>query len=268
MTPSRVAAIVGVVLWSLVATFLWSAPPEGSDGGDRWRQLLAATALLGTPLAAAGAVVAHRLIETARGRDASERLVRLATAGLGGREEWGAAMLAELACIDDASERRRFAIGCAVAALRTGTGPVPWLVAAGIGLLFATGTVAASRATLAGERGGIAEVAIAWPPLALFAVTFVTTRAVSSFRVGFIAGGLALLAGLLCTAVASMFEAARWHEVAGVFLMDGDVPSHGLTRTEAILDPVSPTFLIAFLLVWTPWPVLGAAAGSWCRRRA
>jgi hypothetical protein len=65
-----------------------------------------------------------------------------------------------------------------------------------------------------------------------------------------------------------MFEAARWHEVAGVFLMDGDVPSHGLTRTEAILDPVSPTFLIAFLLVWTPWPVLGAAAGSWCRRRA
>jgi len=51
-------------------------------------------------------------------------------------------------------------------------------------------------------------------------------------------------------------------------VMDGDAPRGGvaLTTTDAIRDPVAPFFLLAFLLIWTPWPVLGAAAGSWLRR--
>jgi hypothetical protein len=177
-------------------------------------------------------------------------------------------MRAELASIDDPRERRRFALGCTLAALRTGTGPGPWLISAGVGIVFAAGTLVASRAALAGGRAGIMGPAIAWPPLVLFAVALITSRATRSFRIGFVAGGLALLAGLIGMLVVSMVEAARWHDVAGVFLVDGDYPTGGLERMDAILDPIAPTFVAIYVLIWTPWPVLGAAVGSWSRSRA
>jgi hypothetical protein len=50
--------------------------------------------------------------------------------------------------------------------------------------------------------------------------------------------------------------------------MDGDAPSGGLERLDAILDPVRPTFEVVHVLIWAPGPVLGAAAGSWSGRVA
>jgi hypothetical protein len=265
MTPARAASITAVSAWGLVALLLWSATAGASVGDDdRLFQVVLAAALVGTPLALAGAVLTHRIARVAHAGDLSERLLRLATAGLpSSKDDWGAAMRAELASIVDPGERRRFAIGCTKASFRMGRGRAPWVVALGIGVAFAVGTFLASRATLDGGRGGIIGFAIAWPPLVLFAVTFLSARAARSFRTALMTGGLASLAGLVGMLTVSMTEAAHWHRVAGVYLMDGDVPMGGLGRLDAILDPVTPSFLALYLLVWVPWPVIGAASGSW-----
>jgi hypothetical protein len=249
---------------------LWALTAGAEIGDDSWlRQLIAAAGLLGTPLALAGAVIALRVARADRGGDRLERLVAVATAGLrNGRGEWGAAMRAELTSIDDPPERRRFAIGCLVAALRTGIGRAPWIVALAVGLVFPIGTFAASRVSLAGGRGGIMGFTIAWPPLILFVAALFTALATRSFRTALVTGGLALVAGLVGMLAVASAEAAHWHAVAGVFLMDGDAPKESLDRVEAMLDPVSPVFVLLNLLVWAPWAVIGAAAGSWRHRHA
>jgi hypothetical protein len=178
-------------------------------------------------------------------------------------------MCSELASIDDPRDRRRFAIGCAAAALRTGPGRGQWLVAIGVGILFAVGTFAASRGSLGGEREGIMGFTLLWPELALLAVAFGSAMVTRSFRAGLVTGALALLAGIVAMLAVSMAEAAHWHDVARVFLMDGDAPSGGrLERIDAVLDPVRPTFVVLHVLIWAPWPVLGAAAGAWSGRVA
>jgi hypothetical protein len=269
MSPTRAASVTGAGILGTVALVLWAASGDAPVGADRLQQLVAATLLLGTPLVVAASILVHRLVRVARGRDAAERLVRVATAGLqGSLREWGEAMCAELATVEVPRERRRFALGCAVASLRGGIGWEPWVIALGVGVALALGTFAASRASLAGSRAGIMGLAFMWPPFALFAATFVTTLATRSFRSGLVAGGLALVAGLVGMLAVAMAEAARWLDVAGVYLLDGDAPKGGLalTRVDAILDPIAPFFLALFLVVWTPWPVLGAAAGSRLRR--
>jgi hypothetical protein len=52
-----------------------------------------------------------------------------------------------------------------------------------------------------------------------------------------------------------------------VYIVDGDGPKGGLIRLEAVLDPIAPHFVLFHLQFWTPWPVLGAAAGVWRRRK-
>jgi hypothetical protein len=269
MTPARTAWAAAAGIMAAVAILLWAAMNRYPVGDDRLQQLVATTLLLGTPLALAGAVLARRLARSARGRDVPERLVGVATAGLRGpREEWGTAMRAELASVEDPHERRRFAIGCAVAALKAGIGPAPWLVAVGVGVVFAVGTLVASRISLAGDRAGILGYLFPGPMLALFAVTVATAFISRSFRTGLVTGVLALLSGLIGVLAMTMAEAARWYAVAGVYVLDGDAPKSGLalTRLDAILDPLAPQFLIAFLLFWTPWPVLGAAIGACLRK--
>ena len=64
----------------------------------------------------------------------------------------------------------------------------------------------------------------------------------------------------------AIVEAGHWHDLAGVYIMDGDVPKGGLDRTGMILDAASPSFLLFHLLIWAPWPVLGAAVGVMRRR--
>lgn len=272
MTPTRTAWATVAGILAAVAVLLWTAMgndplPVGED--SHLQQLVATTLTLGTPLALAGAVLAHRLARSARGHDGPERVVGVATAGLrGSRDEWGAAMRAELASLEDPRERRRFAVGCAVAAAKTGVVSTTWLVAVGVGIAFAVGTLVASRVSLAGDRAGILGFLFLGPMLALFAVALTMAFASRSFRTGLVTGGLAFLAGLLGMLAMTMVEAARWHAVAGVYILDGDGPKSGLalTRLDAILDPLASTFLMFFLLFWTPWPVLGAALGARLRR--
>jgi hypothetical protein len=178
------------------------------------------------------------------------------------RDEWGVAMRAELASIDDPRERRRFALGCTVTALRVGAGRGPWLIAVGTGLLFAICTFAASRGTLPGGTVGTIGFTLASPPLMLFAVTFLTALTTRSFRTGLASGVLALLAGLVCMLAVAMAEAAHLHGVAGNYLTYGNFPREGIDRFDA-----GPAFVVGYLLIWLPWPVLGAAAGSWRRGR-
>jgi hypothetical protein len=268
MTPARAAWITAAVISGGVSLVVLVATTDNPiEDGGRILQFVFAMSLLGAPLAVAGAVIAHIFVGASHGRDLPERLLRLATAGLrGSRDEWGAAMRAELESIEDPKERRSFAIGCTMTALRTGTGRGPWVIAICVGIAFAAGVFVVSRASLAGNRGGIMGFTLAWPPIVLFVLAFVTSLRTRSFRTGLASGVLALLAGLVAMLPVAMVEAAHWQDVAGIFLMDGDPPKEGgLGRLEAILDPVSPAFLGAYLLLWAPWPVLGAAAGSWRR---
>jgi hypothetical protein len=248
--------------------FFWAHNALTTDGGNKLEGLIAVLAIFGTPLAIASALVVERSASAGRGRDRPERLLGLATAGLrGSRREWGAAMRAELASIDAPRERRRFARGCAVAAIRAGTGWRPWLIAIGVGVAFAVGTYAASRASLAGGRSGIMGYTLLPPVAALFSLAFATALVTRSFRSGLVTAVLALVAGLVGMLAVAMVEAAHWYDVAGVYLMDGDAPKEGgLDRVGAVLDPVAPTFVVFHLLIWAPWTVLGAAAGSWLRR--
>jgi hypothetical protein len=269
MSPGRAATIAAALTSAPLALLVWSMT-EGSIDYNRIEQFIFGFAILATPLVTAAVVVVYRSVATARGRDLPERLLSLATAGLrGSRGDWGAAMRAELASVDDSRERRRFAVGCSVTALRSSTGGVPLFVAIAMGALFAVGTLAASRATLAGGRGGIMGFTLFLPAVVLFTTSFVMALGTRSFRTGLVSGLLALTTGLIGFFAVAMAEAARWYEVAGVHLMDGDYPKGGgLERLDAILDPVSPAFVLLHLLIWAPSPVLGAVLGSLFRGRA
>jgi hypothetical protein len=268
MSPTRAARLTGAGILGAVALLLWWASGDTVGTRDRLDQIVMPTLMLGAPLAIAGAIVAGRLARAARGRDAAERILGAATAGLDtSGAEWGTAMRAELASIEDPSERRRFALGSAMVAIRAGFGREAWLVGLAVGIAFALCTLVASRVSLAGTRAGIIGLALLGPPLVLFGVASVTARTARSFRSGVVAGGLALIAGLVGFLAVAMAEAVRWRDVAGVYLLDGDAPKGGLLTTiNAVLDPITPFFLVVFLLVWTPWPVLGAAAGASLRR--
>jgi hypothetical protein len=252
--------VVGLVVWTMFTT----TTPDSQLVGD----VFALTAVLGTPLAAAAAILARRLAAAGRGADLAERVVALAGAGLDRSDgAWAAAMRAELASIDERRERRRFALGCAVASVRTGLGWAVWVPALGTGAFVATGVFVASRVSLAGAREGIIGIFLFWGVPGLFAVGLLAAGTARSFRIGLVTGGLGLLAAVAATAAVSMVEAAHWYHVAGVFVMDGDIPKGGgLDLRTAVLDPLR--FLVPVLLLWTPWPVLGAAAGERLTRSA
>jgi hypothetical protein len=164
--------------------------------------------------------------------------------------------------IEPPTERRRFAIGCSGSAIAIDARR--WLrpIAIGTGVFFAVGTLAAFRLSLAGGRGGIMALTLAVPVVVLFIVTFVAALTTQSFRTDLVVGWIALLAGLIGMLAASIVEAAHWHDVAGVHLLDGDSFKEGLDRLGAVIDPVAPTFVFFHHSFWAPWVVLGAAAGS------
>jgi hypothetical protein len=268
MNPRRVAWVTGFGIIVVVGLFVTAGTDATPEGSNRFLEILAATAFLGGPLALAGAFMAYRLASAARGLDFAERVLALATVdGHERREVWARAMRAELASIEDSRDRRRYALGCFMTTLRLGMGWVPWAIAIGIGVALALGTFVTSRVSLAGARTGIIGFTLPGPILILFGVAFIRVRAARSFRSGLIIGGLALITGLIGVLAVAMLEAARWYEIAGVFVMDGDAPKGGLERLEAIRDPISWPFLIFHLLIWVPWPVLGAAAAALQRHR-
>lgn len=267
MTPSKAAWGVGTLVIGILLVLAATMTANSTDGFDLGQTLI--TALIpGLPLAFAAAATVRVLQSDAGTGDVPERLVNVATTGLpSSREEWGPAMKAELSSIEGSRERWRFAAGCVIGSLRITLDRRSWLVAIASGGLVAATTLAASRLSLAGGRAGIIMATLYLPAGFLFLAGVVSAWSRRSFRSGLVTGGLALVLTLVAWVVMAMSEGTHWQSVAGVFLMDGDRPKTGLTPTQAALDPVSPPFLLLHLLIWLPWPVLGALLGAGLSRQ-
>lgn len=255
MSPTRAAMVTGSVIFVLMMLL-------GTWGSESFWAGLEAAAFLGLPLVVAGGVVAYKLASAPPGRDRAERLLGLVTSSRG---EWDLAMRAELASIDDPRERRRFARGCLMTTLK-GAVRNGWPVVITAGIVVVIGTLITSRVSLVGQRSGILVFTIYPPALILFVVSLVRARATGSFRTGVVVGTLALAASLAGVFGVALIEANQWYQVAGVYIMDGDGPKPGLEKADVIRDAVSPNFMLFHLLIWAPWPVLGAAAGGRRRR--
>ena len=260
-----VAAVLVVLgAWTVLIAFGISVGP--------WRptEVLVGALLFGWPHALAAATAVIAIARVASGADGPARLLALVSSGRRGhRDEWGAAMRAELASITGPQrERLRFAVSCAPTALRRGWGRSPWIVAVACGTLFAALTVATSRLSLHGNRSGsLLGVLFGPPQITLLLVGFVAAWKGCSMRNGLehaVPALIAILVGVLATAIP---EGALWAREAGVLLLDGDYPSTPLTPGEGAHDALQAT-LTWGLLLWLPWPVLGAAAGARLRRGA
>ncbi|MEV0801672.1 hypothetical protein AB0I34_28520 [Kribbella sp. NPDC050281] len=220
-----------------------------------------------TPWVLAAAAIAYHSARAATGQNLPARLASWSTAGRrGARADWGAAMRAELASIDDPRERRRFALGCAWAAVRTGWGRGPLLVGAASAVLVALLTFIASRLMLAGDRTGLlAAVLVGAPQLLFGGVALTAARRARSFRTGLEYGAAVLLASLLAILTVAIPESIRWYDEAGVWLLDGDSPASGIPNAQAAVQDALGGLTFFFLLFTTPWPVLGAYFGSHLR---
>ena len=256
----KAAAVAGAVVLGVWVMVAWALVEEQPSVGA----FASVLGVLGIWYAAAAAAIAYHAPRVARGPDLPARLAAFATAGRRGPSaDWGVAMRAELASIDDPRERRTFALGCAWADLRTGLGRGPLLTGAVAALAFAIITFVASRVMLSGDRTGLLGVVLLGVPQLLFAaVGLLTARRTGSFRTGLEYGAVVLLAALAGILVVAIPESVRWYDEARVFLLDGDAPANDIPNpTAAIRDALSGlTFF--FLLFTTPWPVLGAHLGA------
>ncbi|MEU7820298.1 hypothetical protein [Catellatospora sp. NPDC049133] len=198
-------------------------------------------------------------------RDVWQLLLDLATADLPeNRSAWGAALRAELAAIDPPAERRRFALGGMWAALRSGRPRAAWASAAGVAVLVAAGSFAASRWSLAHSRGGILDFWIVGPSVLLLAVALVTAWRNRSFGAGLRAAALSGLAALVAIIAVGVPEALVWAQRQAGYLSTGDaVPP---TWQSAVLDVVRPDFIIIMIVFWAIGAAGGAAMGTALRR--
>ena len=193
--------------------------------------------------------------------DIWELVLDLATADLPeNRSAWGAALRAELAAIGPPAERRRFALGGAWAALRSGPPQGAWMQAAGVAAVIAGGSFAASRWSLAHDQGGVLGFWMAGPSVLLLAVALATAWRTRSFGAGLGAGALAGLAALVAVLAVGIPEAVVWaHQRAG-YLSTGDaVPP---TWQSAVGDVLRPEFLVGMIVFWTTGAASGAALGA------
>jgi hypothetical protein len=231
-----------------------------------------AAVTLGLPVAVVTAILTERRADGRPARDAPQRVVSAAaaltdagrTSPDGAGADWGAALRAELASITAPRERRRFALGAALAMLGAPARFRSGLLAIGAALVFAAGLLGYSRVALG--HGGLGSVTVLLPPVMLFAIGFVCARTTRSLRFGVETGVLAAVMTLAAVAVVFGVEAVRWFDVAHVSVLDGDHVDVGTSRA-AVLDAVDPIILLVHLLFWLPWPVVGALAGVRAQRR-
>jgi hypothetical protein len=224
--------------------------------------------VLAAPVVVVGSILSRTHPTRQDGRDVAGRLVAVAAALAGESTSphddqqlhWGAALRAELATITDPRERRRFAVGAALALLGRPRQRMSFLVAVGAAVVFGAGLLGVSRAGLG--RDGLGSVTILLPPAMLFAITYLCARSTSSLRFGLETGIVATLTTLAAVALVYGVEAAHWHQVnPGVSVLDGDHVGVDSTRA-AILDALHPVILVVHLVFWSPWPLLGAVAGA------
>jgi len=253
MTTRLAAWIVGALAIALVPPMLASYV-----GG--------VALLLAVPVAVVASILTRRHAGGYAERDVAERLVSSAAAVTGERTspddaeaDWGAALRAELASITVPRERRRFALGAAVALLGRPLRLRSFLLAAGVAVAFGAGLLGVSRATLGDD--GLGSVTMLLPPVMLFAIGYLCARSTRSLRFGLETGILAALTTLVAVAVVYGVEAAHWYDIApDVSVFDGEHVDFDSTRA-AVLGAVHPIILLVHLVFWSPWPVLGAWAG-------
>jgi hypothetical protein len=194
-------------------------------------------------------------------RDIWQLLLDLATTDLpGNRCAWGTALRAELAAIDPPAERRGFALGGVSAALRSARSHGAWIRAAGVAVVVAGGSFAASRWSLAHDRGGVLGFWMAFPSVLLLGVALATAWRSRSFGSGLRTGALAGLAALVAVLAVGIPEALVWvHQQAG-YLSTGDaVPP---TWQSAVGDVLRPEFLLGMTVFWAMGTAGGAALGT------
>jgi hypothetical protein len=256
---ASVTAVVVLGIWIWLGWMLVEAgDPAGSPGQSTFEQVASVVVVLGLPYVVAMAALAWHAVRGARGDDGPARMLSLATSR---QDDWGAAMRAELASIDVRTERWRFALGCVVAALRSGVGRAPWLVALVLLVGFAGATLVMSRVMLAGGRTGILQGVFA-VPLVTFLVALGAAWLARSYWTGVVTGVLGLVAALVGALVVAVPESVTWYHEAGVWFIDGDYPKAGIAGPgHAVRDAVGGiTFFV--LLFGTPWPLIGAALGG------
>lgn len=214
-----------------------------------------------------GAALGTRAETTGRpraARDGWQLLLDLATLDLpANRSAWGAALRAELAAVEAPAERRSFALGGAWTALRSGTPPGAWPLAAGVAVVVAGGSFAASRWSLAHGQGGVLGFWIIVPGFLLFAVALGTAWRARSFGSGLRAGALAGIAALVAVLAVGIPEAVVWADRYAGYLSTGDaVPPNW---QAAVRDVLRPEFLGGMIVFWmmntAGGAVLGAAGG-------
>jgi hypothetical protein len=250
MTTRRAGWIVGALAVALVLSMI--AP--------------GVVIVLAVPVAVVGAVLTRRRPIGDGDRDVAERLLTAAATLAGERTPpdgeqagWGAALRAELATITVPRERRRFAVGAAVALLGRPHSRRSFVVAAAVAVAFGAGLLGVSRAGLGAD--GLGSVTMLLPPVLLFAVGYLCARSTRSLRFGLETAVVAALTTLVAMAVVYGVEAAHWYHVApDVSVLDGDHVAFDSTRA-AVLGAVHPVILLVHLVFWSPWPVLGAWAG-------
>jgi hypothetical protein len=250
MTTRRTGWIVGALAVALVLSMLAPGP----------------VIVLAVPVAVVGLVLTRRRPTGHEDQDVADRLLAAAatltgerTSSDGEQLDWGAALRAELATITVPRERRRFAVGAAVALLGRPHSSRSLVVAAGVAVAFGAGLLGVSRAGLGGD--GLGSVTMLGPPVMLFAIAYLCARSTRSLRFGLETGVLAALMTLVAVAVVYGVEAAHWYHLApDISVLDGDHVAFDSTRA-AVLDAVHPIILLVHLVFWSPWPLLGAVAG-------
>jgi len=250
MTTRRTGWIVGAVAVALVLSMI--AP--------------GAVLVLAVPVAVIWSILTRRRPAGHEDRDVAGRLLAAAATLTGERTSsdgkpvnWGAALRAELATITVPRERRRFAVGAAVALLGRPHSRRSLVVAAAVAVAFGAGLLGVSRAGLGDD--GLGSVTMLLPPVMLFAIGYLCARSTRSLRFGLETGVVAALTTLVAVAVVYGVEAAHWYHVApDVSVLDGDYVEFDSTRA-AVLDAAHPVILLVHLVFWSPWPVLGAWVG-------
>ncbi|MEU4164980.1 hypothetical protein, partial [Actinoplanes sp. NPDC026670] len=154
----------------------------------------------------------------------------------------------------------RFLLGGAWAALRSGPPQGAWALAAGVALLVAAGSFAASRWSLEHGRGGILGFWMYIPTTLLFAVALVTAYRTRSFGSAMRASALAGAAAMVAVLAVGIPEAVTWANRQAGYLSTGDaVPPDW---QSAVGDVLRPEFLVAMTVFWIIGATGGAATGT------
>ena len=188
----RTALVAAVAAYLTFGVAVWwqsirSPRAPGEDPVEYVLELAAAFVATGTAFALAASVVAWWVARHAVGRDAAERALALDTTGLRGPwHDWGMAMRAELASIDEPRHRAWFARSAALAAVRHGAGRWPGVLAVAAGATAAAVVYAAARVSFDRPRdqGIVGEPLMGVVLLVLVVTVAAGTLIGRSFRAG------------------------------------------------------------------------------------